>query len=161
MSVALSHLAIQPARSAADLALARALVADYIAELGIDLSYQNVAAELAGLPGAYAPPAGEFLIASSGGAPAGCVAVRPCPGPPICEMKRLYVRPAYRAAGIGLRLAADIMAAARSLGYERMRLDTLASMVGALSIYRRLGFYEIPRYYDNPLSDVVYLEARL
>jgi len=152
------------ARSPADWLLVRELFEDYAAGLGIDLSFQNFAAELAGLPGVYAAPGGTVLLAYVDGAVAGCGGFRPFPGagrPPTCEMKRLYLRPGWRGAGRGRRLAAALMGRARAAGYASMLLDVFEHMSAARALYAALGFVEIAPYYDNPLAGAHYLEARL
>src|SRR5204862_8268605 len=120
-----------------------ALLREYEAGIGISLCFQNFDAEVAGLPGDYAPPGGAMLLARQAGGPElrGCVAVRPVLGSPgLCEMKRLFVRPAGRASGLGRQLALAAMAEAGRLGYARMCLDTLPSMTAAQALYRALGF---------------------
>ena len=143
---------LHPARSAADLAEAAALFREYAASLAVDLGFQGFDAELAALPGKYAPPEGELLLAVGGGPAAlGCVALRPLEGDGLCEMKRLYVRPAGRGRGVGRALVAAILAAAEARGYAEMRLDSLQSMTEATALYRRFGFVEIPAYSFNPV----------
>jgi putative acetyltransferase len=120
-----------------------ALLREYEADIGVSLCFQDFASELAGLPGDYAPPGGEMVLARGMGAGEllGCVAVRATTDrPKVCEMKRLYVRPAGRGGGLGRTLAVAAMAEGRRLGYARMCLDTLPSMVAAQSLYRALGF---------------------
>ncbi len=139
---------------------ARELFEEYAAGLEHDLCFQHFSEELASLPGAYAPPSGRLLLVTSAGAPVGCVALRPqCPT--ICELKRMYVRPAFRGRGVGRRLAVETIAAARRIGYERMRLDTLDSMSVPRALYRSLGFREVAAYYNNPIPGAVYLELEL
>jgi ribosomal protein S18 acetylase RimI-like enzyme len=145
-------------RHAAEIAAAAVLFREYADWLDLDLGFQGFEAELAGLPGKYAPPTGELMLAySAAGEPLGCVAVRPLAGNAVCEMKRLYVRPAARGLGIGGALVAAIIASAEELGYAEMKLDTLASMPEAFALYKRCGFLEIPAYYHNPVPGTVYL----
>ena len=154
-------VAIAAARGPLDMDAVGALFREYVASLGIVLDFQDFDAEVASLPGKYAEPSGSLLLASVDGEPAACVALRPL-GEGVCEMKRLYVRPAFRALGLGRRLVEAILAEARARGYARMRLDTLRDRMGtAEAMYRRLGFVDIPAYYDNPLPDAVYLELTL
>jgi ribosomal protein S18 acetylase RimI-like enzyme len=139
-----------------DLGLVRTLFREYGDRLGVDLSFQDFEDELAGLPGDYE----RVLVARVDGEPAGCVALRPLDAG-VCEMKRLYVRPSYRGSGLGRALAEAVIAAARDLGYVRMRLDTLPSMGEALGLYRSLGFREIEPYRFNPIPGSRFLELRL
>jgi putative acetyltransferase len=142
------------------LAIVQRLFAEYAAALEIDLAFQGFAEELAGLPGAYARPAGGLLLGWEGDEPAGCVAFRPLE-PGVSEMKRLYVRPSARGAGWGRRLVERVVSEARAAGYERMRLDTLPSMSAALGLYLGMGFREIPAYRHNPVAGTRFLELDL
>ncbi len=153
-------LGIEPAAGVEDMAVLRALFLEYQDWLGVDLCFQGFEEELATLPGKYAPPAGGVWLAHVEGALAGCVGFRPHDGG-SCEMKRLWVRPAFRGLGLGRRLAETSIAAAGRAGYRTMCLDTLAFMDQARALYQTLGFHEIPAYYDNPLEDVRYLELDL
>jgi ribosomal protein S18 acetylase RimI-like enzyme len=156
----LSKIEIIDAISAADYAAGRTLIEEYAAALNIDLCFQNFSDEVANLSGIYGPPRGCLLLARVDGDLAGCVAVRSHEGD-ICEMKRLYVRPTCRGAGLGRRLADAAVLSAEQLGYSQMVLDTLSSMVEALAIYEALGFREIEAYYPNPLERVRYLGREL
>jgi putative acetyltransferase len=138
----------------------RTLFEEYADGLGVDLGFQDFDRELAELPGDYVPPAGRLLLALDDGEPAGCVALRPF-APAVCEMKRLYVRPAFRGTGLGRLLAERIVGAGRDAGYERMRLDTLPAMAAARGLYESLGFVEIEAYRPNPIHGTTYFELAL
>ncbi len=142
----------------------RAIFREYAASLHIDLCFQRFDEELAGLPGDYAPPYGVLLLAIVDGEVAGCGAVRPLPDsdyPNACEMKRLYVRRAFRRFGLGRLLAQALMDRATEAGYSTMLLDTLDDMEAARELYASLGFEEIPPYYYNPIPGAHYLKADL
>ena len=142
------------------LEVARLLMREYAASLGFDLGFQDFDRELEALPGEYGPPGGRLLLAWLGDRLAGCVALRKLQDG-ICEMKRLYVRPAFRGHRIGRLLAERAIAEAREIGYGRMRLDTVPSMQRAQSLYRSLGFYEVEAYRYNPIPGAAYLELKL
>ena len=151
---------IRQASTPEDLAAARALFEEYATWLGVDLCFQRFKEELASLPGLYAPPRGRLLLALVGDEVAGCVGLRPM-DEMVCEMKRLFVRPAFRGSGVGRRLAETVILEARNTGYRRMRLDTLPSMHPALQLYASLGFIRCPAYYDTPLKETVFMELPL
>jgi putative acetyltransferase len=151
---------IAEARWPEDHASVDSLFREYMSSLTEDISFQNPADELAGLPGKYARPGGVVLIAWDGAAPAGAIAYRMVE-PGVCEMKRLYVRPAFRGRNLGRELADELIEDARSRGYRVMLLDTLASMQSARALYRELGFRPVVPYYDNPLPDVLYMALEL
>ncbi len=150
---------VRPATEA-DIDDVRTLLREYEATLGVPLDFQQFDRELAELPGAYTPPRGALLIARQGAEAAGCVALRPN-APEICELKRLFVRPAARGSGLGRRLAEAALAEARRLGYRRIRLDTLPGMEAAQSLYERMGFREIGPYTANPVAGTRFLELEL
>ena len=143
-----------------DRTIVEALFREYVASLDADISFQNVDDELAGLPGKYARPAGVVLVAWEGEKAAGAIAYRMLE-PGVAEMKRLYVRPAWRGTGLGRELANELIEDARQNGYRTIVLDTLASMGAARALYRDLGFAPIAPYYENPLPGVAYMALEL
>ncbi len=149
------------ARSETDLAEVAELFREYAAWLAIDLCSANIDREVADVLGPYGPPDGCLLLARQDRQPAGCVALRRFDDD-TCEMKRLHVRPVYRGRGIGKALAAEIIAEARRLGYRKMRLDSIADrMAEAVSLYRALGFREIPPYGHHPEGCSLFMELDL
>lgn len=151
---------ICPARSPTDVQAARELFEEYARSLPFGLEFQDFEGELASLPGEYAPPRGRILLAWVDGELAGCVAIRAW-DEERCEMKRMYARPEFRGRGVGRALAEAVMAEARAIGYRWMRLDTVPGMDAALTLYRAMGFRDIPPYRHNPIPGAVYLEAEL
>jgi len=153
-------ISIESAATADSIAQARILFEEYQAALGVDLGFQDFENELATLPGHYAAPSGRLLLASADGLVAGSVALRPL-SDDACEMKRLFVRPAFRASGVGRMLAERVITEARSIGYRRMFLDTLPSMGRAQQLYDALGFREVAPYRYNPVAGTKYLSLDL
>lgn len=154
---------ISPADSA-QIELVREIFREYAGSLAVDLCFQNFDDELLHLPGEYAAPRGALLLAIVEGSVAGCCALRPLDAadyPNAAEMKRLYVRKAFRRFGLGRLLAEAIMDSARQLGYASVLLDTLDDMESARALYAELGFEEIPPYYHNPIAGSHYLKADL
>ena len=150
--------------SAEDWQETRLILRDYANSLNFDLDFQGFEDELAGLPGAYAQPGGLMLLALVDGAVAGCGAFRPLPDADYanaCEMKRLFVRPAFRRFGLGRMLAQQLMDRATEAGYSSMLLDTLDDMEAARGLYESLGFVDVPPFYFNPIPGAHYLKAEL
>jgi len=146
------NLAVIQAETSTQIAQARELFLEYAQSLGFSLCFQNFDRELAELPGDYAPPDGRLLLAEHEGKV----------GDNICEMKRLYLRPEFRGKHLGRALAECVIAEARSMGYQRMRLDTVEPLMGdAVAMYRKMGFKEIPPYRPNPIAGAIYMELEL
>jgi ribosomal protein S18 acetylase RimI-like enzyme len=144
-----------------EIAQTRELFEEYSAWLNVDLCFQGFENELRELPGAYQPPNGRLLLAMNKDVMAGCIALRKI-GDETCEMKRLYVRPAFRGLGVGRKLVVAIIQEAHAIGYGRMRLDTLPhAMKEAISLYHSFGFREIEPYYANPVEGTLYMELDL
>lgn len=159
-----SRIELITAQSGDKLELVRLIFQEYAQGLGIDLDFQDFARELLELPGEYAPPRGALLLASVEGEVAGCCALRPLDTvdyPNAAEMKRLYVRAAFRGAGLGRQLAEAALDAARQEGYACVLLDTLSDMEAARALYDDLGFEAIPPYYHNPIAGAHYLKVDL
>jgi putative acetyltransferase len=157
---------VSPATGAADLAAAKRLFLAYAQSLDFSLCFQDFDAELAAMPGKYAPAErGALLLGRIGDRPVGVVGLRDLGanenGERIAEMKRLYIEPEGRGHNLGRRLTDALLAEARRLGYHAIRLDTFPSMVAANRIYDSLGFHDIPAYYDNPLPGARYRELKL
>jgi GNAT superfamily N-acetyltransferase len=157
----MAGLTILQASAPEQIAQARELFVEYAGSLGFSLCFQDFEGELAQLPGYYAPLAGRLLLAEYDGQLAGCAALRELE-PGICEMKRLYLRAAFRGKGLGRVLAEHLIAEARQIGYNRMRLDTVEPVMReAVAMYRRLGFREIQPYCKNPIAGALYMELNL
>jgi len=138
----------------------RSLFSEYAASLNFNLCFQNFSEELAHLPGAYAPPRGCLLLARVNNYPAGCIALRPL-AENQCELKRLYVRPAFRGLGLGERLVKTLMTIAQEIGYGKMFLDTVGEMKKAQALYKALGFVDTKPYYYNPIPDARFMARDL
>lgn len=149
------------ANTAEDIQKARGLFEEYASGIGISLCFQNFDQELKNLPGDYAPPDGRLLLATENDQLAGCIALRKL-APGVCEMKRLFLRPAYRGQGLGKILVESIIDEARKLGYTHMRLDTLPGrMDKAIALYQSMGFAEIGPYCENPVEGAKFMELDL
>ncbi len=153
---------VRAATGPADMACVRELFREYQEWLGVDLCFQGFDAELAGLPGGYAAPRGRLYLVfeKSTGGLAGCVGLRPLSAE-LCEMKRLYVRDAWRGKGLGRALAELLVNEAKAIGYAEMCLDTLAHLHAARALYADMGFRETDPYYENPLQGVTYMSFDL
>jgi ribosomal protein S18 acetylase RimI-like enzyme len=154
-------LQIRQARTRRELDAARDLFAAYAVSLPVDLDYQDFDFEVSDLPGKYAPPKGELLVAwDAADRPVGCIALRPLDDE-ICEMKRLYVLPEARSFGLGKRLTDAVIEAARARGYSTLRLDTLPTMTTAANLYERMGFRRMAPYYGPTPPGTIFMELDL
>ena len=156
---------VVPALSGDPLSKARELFREYGRLPGVTPCVQDFDAEIAALPGKYAPPRGCLLLAlpesaESSGNAIGCGALRPW-GEDACEMKRVFVRPAFRGSGAGRALVNELIVQARTIGYRNILLDTLPWMREAHALYRAIGFREIPSYQKNPVPDARFFELNL
>ena len=152
---------IVPARSKIELISAAALLRAYAKSLPVDMAPQGFSQELASLPGIYAPPGGDLLLAKRGDHVLGCIALRPLEPPHIAEIKRLFVRPQARGKGVGKALIGAAIAAAKQFGYDEIKLDTLPQMEGAIALYKATGFVPIPPYGSHPYPGLVTLGWKL
>ena len=144
-----------------DVDIIRQLFREYERELDADLRFQNFEQEVADPLKKYGNPSGTLLLAYWNDEVAGCIAVTAMKENGFCEMKRLYVRPAFRKYGIGRTLVTELMNVATKLGYQFMRLDTMKKLKPAILLYESFGFYSIGPYYHNPLPEAVFMEKRL
>jgi len=157
----MNAIEIRQGATAEDMDSARAIFREYEAWLAMDLCFQGFEDEVKNLPGKYAPPGGRLYLAEADGQLAGCIALRDLDGG-VCEMKRLFVRDAFRGCQIGRILIERLIDEARAIGYERMRLDTYPPKMGkAVGLYKSYGFYEIPAYYHNPHDGVLFMVLAL
>ena len=156
----IDDLRIVEAATRDEYAVGRELFEEYARAIDVDLCFQNFTAELDRLTVMYAPPAGALLLAKAGNDVAGCVGLRKFRDD-ICEMKRLYVRPAFRGRHLGRRMAEEIARRAGELGYRTLVLDTLGTMEAAQRLYVSMGFTPATSYYVNPLPNVKYYSLDL
>ena len=156
------RISIAAARSPEDILAVRGLFLEYIAWLGLDLSFQGVDREFAEFPGGYAPPQGDlFLAKREDGVPVGCIGVRPMSTPGACEMKRAYVVEAARGTGTGRALVGAVIRFAETTGYREMFLDSLPRFSAAHAIFRRVGFEAVAPYYYNPVPGALFFRKTL
>jgi ribosomal protein S18 acetylase RimI-like enzyme len=156
-----SGFTVSPARSAIELTSAAALLRAFAKMLPVDLEPQGFSQELQSLPGLYAPPAGELLLAKRGDHVLGCVALKPLEPPHIAEVKRLFVRPQARKDGVGKALVTEILRIAKERGYGEVKLDTLPEMTPAIALYKSVGFIAIPPYGSHAYPGLVCLGKKL
>ena len=148
-------------RSDKDYQIALVLFREYASQIGVDLSFQNFNQELLDIDIQYSKPQGVLYIAyDSKNQPVGCFGVRALEAS-ICELKRMYLKKAYRGLGLGGQLLVKAINVGRELGYEKMRLDTLPTMQTAIRLYQKTGFYEIEAYCFNPIEGTKYFEIAL
>ena len=150
---------IRPA-GPADIPQVREMLREYLEWIGLDLSFQEVDAELDGLPGDYAPPRGALFVALDGPRHVGMIALRPLEGP-VGEMKRLYVRPDARGRGLARQLIDRLCDEAKRLGYAELRLDTLPMMGDAQALYKAYGFVDIAPYYETPIAGTRFMSKKI
>ncbi|MEZ2130826.1 MULTISPECIES: GNAT family N-acetyltransferase [unclassified Sinorhizobium] len=148
-------LRIIPARTQSEVDIIRVPMQSYVNDINVDLSFQNVDAEMAQLPGEYQPPSGELLLALVNDQPIGCVALHQIGLASHAEVKRLFVRPEARGTGAGRELLRAVTQVAKVLGYKRIVLDTMPTMKAAIGLYEALGFKQVPAYWNNILP-VIY-----
>jgi ribosomal protein S18 acetylase RimI-like enzyme len=148
---------VSPARSAIEMTSAAALFRAYAKALPVDLAPQGFGAELKSLPGPYAPPAGELLLAKRGDHVLGCIGLKALVPPDVAEIKRLFVRPQARGAGVGKALVEAAIKTAQALGYREIKLDTLPEMTPAIALYKSFGFAPVPPYGSHPYPGLVTL----
>ncbi len=156
----MNSLTIIQAETHEHIEIIRLLFLEYAQSLNFDLCFQGFDEELAGLPGEYAPPDGQLLLARYNDKVAGCVGLRKV-ADGVCEMKRLWVRPEFRGKKIGRKLAEEIISEARQIGYRIMKLDTIDTMKEAMAMYKSMGFSETSAYRYNPIEGATYLELKL
>lgn len=143
-----------------DIPQVREMLREYVAWIGLDLAFQEIDAELNGLPGEYAPPGGALLVAVDGQHHVGMIALRPSDGP-VGEMKRLYVRPEGRGRGLARQLITRLCDEAKRLGYSELRLDTLPMMGSAQALYEAQGFVDIAPYYETPIAGTRFMSKKI